>query len=147
MRKDPYELRNLEDNDRYAPVRELLSRRLRSLERCRGNRCNAGRPSVRLALRELLPPRKKRRGTTRKNQSCVSRGLRLGLSGRERRRVERVQYLLGRRRVGASSRPPFNREVRRSRLPSGREVRLRARVTTLDGRVRTVDRVVKTCRR
>ena len=146
MRADPYQLRNVDDNDRYLPVKQLLARRLRALERCRGNRCNAGRPSVHLALRELDPPKRGRR-KARRNQSCVSRGLRLGLSGRERGRVERVQYSLGRRRLGSSRRPPFNTDVNRSRLPSGREVLVRARVTTLDGRVATVDRPVKTCRR
>jgi len=145
MRKDPYQLGNLEDSDLYAPVRRLLARRLRSLKRCRGTRCNAGRPSVRLALSELQPPRKKGKRRARRNQSCVSRGVRLRLSGRERRRVERVQYSLGRRRLGSSRRPPFNTDVKRSRLPSGRELRVRARVTTLDGRVVTVDRPVKTC--
>ena len=146
MRKDPYQLRNVEDSDLYAPIRSLLARRLRGLKRCRGERCNAGRPSVRLALRELPAPRKRKR-RVRRNQSCVAWGLRLGLSGRERGRVERVQYLLGRRRLAASRRPPFSAEVKRSRLPSGRELRVRARVTTLDGRVVTVDRPVKTCRR
>ena len=147
LRKDPYQLRNLEESYRYAPIKNLLSRRLRRLKRCAGQRCNAGRPSVRLALRELAPPRKRSGRRVRKNQTCVARGLRLGLTGRERYRVERVQYLLGRRRLGTASRPPFNADVKRSRLPSGRQVKVRARVTTLDGRVATVDRAVKTCRR
>jgi len=146
LRKDRYQLRNLEDSDRYAAVRQLLARRLRSLKRCAGERCNAGRPSVRLALRELQPaPRKRSRRRVRHNQSCVARGLRLGLTGRESRRVERVQYLLGRRSLGSSRRPPFRAVVKRSRLPSGQEVKVRARVTTLDGRVVTVDRAIKTC--
>ncbi len=147
LREDPYELRNLEDSDDYAPVRQLLARRLRSLKRCVGSRCNAGRPSVRLALRELEPARNKGRKPARRNQSCVARGLRLGLTGRERSRVERVQYLLGRRRLGASRQSPFSADVKRSRLPAGRELRIRARVVTRDGRVVTVDRPVRTCRR
>ncbi|HEV2723920.1 MAG TPA: sulfatase [Thermoleophilaceae bacterium] len=147
LQVDPYELRNLEDSLLYAPVRQLLARRLRSLKRCAGSRCNAGRPSVRLALRELEPARKKGRRPARRNQTCVARGLRLGLAGRERSRVERVKYLLGRRRLAASRRSPFSADVRPSRLPAGRELRVRARVVTRDGRVVTVDRPVTTCRR
>jgi arylsulfatase A-like enzyme len=147
LRKDPFELRNLEDRDDYAPVRHLLARRLRSLKRCRGRRCNAGRPSVRLALRELRAPRGKGKKRARRNQSCVARGVRLALSGRERTRVERVQYSLGRRRLGSSRQAPFNTDVKRGRLPSGRKLRVRARVTTFDGRLVTVDRPVTTCRR
>jgi hypothetical protein len=146
MRNDPYQLRNQEDNDRYKAVKHLLARRLHSLEHCAGDRCNAGRPSVHLALRELEPAGRKGR-RVRRNQSCVARGIHLGISGRERRRVERVQYTLGRRRVGSSRRPPFSADVKRSLLPAGRELRVRARVSTLDGRVATVDRALKTCRR
>ena len=141
LRRDPYELRNLEDDDSYAQIKNLLARRLRSLKRCRGTRCSAGRPSVRLSLRPL--PRRR----VRRNQACVSRDLRLAVSGREGRRVERVQYFLGRRRLGVARRPPFIRDLRRRRLPAGRKVRLRARVTTRDGRVVTLDRLVLTCRR
>ena len=101
LRRDPWELRNLEDSDAYAPVRNLLARRLRSLKRCRGPRCSAGRPSVRLRVRQL--PR--RRSGKRKAQetrpvwpaTCAWR-----CAGRERGRVERVKYFLGRRRLGSS---------------------------------------------
>ena len=145
LRRDPYELRNLEDADAYASTRALLARRLRALKRCRGRRCSAGRPSVRLSLQQL-PGRPGRRRATR-NQACVARDVRLALFGRERGRVERAQYFLGRRSLGSSRRPPFSTVVRRGRLPSGRKVRLRARVTTRDGRVATLDRLVLGCRR
>jgi hypothetical protein len=138
LRRDPYQMQNLEDRDSYAPVRNLLARRLRSLKRCRGARC-AGRPSVRLSLRPLS------RGRARRNQSCVARGVRLAVSGRERGRVERVQYFLGRRRLRSARRSPFSTSVRR--LPAGRAVRVRARVSTRDGRVVTLDRRVLACRR
>ena len=145
LRRDPYELRNLEDHDGYASVKDLLARRLRSLKRCRGSRCSAGRPSLRLSLRQLSPRSDRRRA--RHNQSCVARDMRLAVSGRERGRVERVQYFLGRRRLASSRRPPFRTDVKRGRLPAGRKVRLRARVTTSDGRVVTLDRRVLACRR
>jgi hypothetical protein len=61
--------------------------------------------------------------------------------------VERVQYFAGRRRLGSARRAPFRIDVRRGRLPSGRKVRLRARVSTRDGRAVTLDRLVVGCRR
>ena len=145
MRSDRYQLRNLEDRDSYAAVQNVLARRLRSLKHCRGLRCSAGRPSVRLSLRQIS--RGSSRRGARGNGSCVARDLRLGLSGRERGRVERVQYFLGRRRVGGSRRAPFSTDVRRRRLPAGRRVRVRARVSTRDGRLVTLDRLVLACRR
>lgn len=148
LRKDRYELRNLEDSDRYAGVRSLMARRLRALQRCRGQRCFLSRPSVRLALRQAAPPRRKRsRRRTRHNQTCITRDLVLALHGREGRRVERVSYLLGSRKLGASRLRPFRVTVKRRRLPGGRRLKIRARVTTLDGRVVTVDRRVTTCAR
>jgi len=152
LRRDPFELRNLEDDDRYAATRSLLSRRLRSLQRCRGEGCSASRPSLRMALRELV--RGKKRGgrpaettRTRRIGRCASRGVRLALTGREYRRVQGVRYFSGRRRLGAAGRRPFRLDVRRSKLPGGRKLRLRARVTTFDGRVATLDRHLRTCRR
>ena len=145
LRKDPYQLKNLEDSDAYAGIRKLLARRLRSLQRCRGRGCFKSRPSVRMALRQVRPPRKRRR--TRTNQSCVSRDIRLSLFGKEGRRVESVRYTTGRRRLGSSRRRPFAVRVKRTRLRAGRQVKLRARITTVDGRVVTVDRRVTTCPR
>ena len=72
LRKDPYEMKNLEDSDPYAGIRNALARRLRSLQRCRGRACFKSKPSVRVAAREIKPKKKaKRKRRTRKNQSCV----------------------------------------------------------------------------
>lgn len=145
LRKDPFQLRNLEDNDRYAFIRKLLATRLRSLQRCRGRACFKSRPSVKVALRQVKPKRERRR--TRQNQSCVSRDIRLSLFGREGRRVQSVRYTTGRRRLGSSRRRPFRVNVKRSRLRAGRRLTVRARITTVDGRIATVDRRLTTCRR
>ena len=67
----PFELRNLEDSDRYAGIRRAPARRLRALQRCRGRGCFKSKPSVRVAARQVRPKRKKRRRRTRGNQSCV----------------------------------------------------------------------------
>jgi hypothetical protein len=151
LRRDPYELNNLEDSDRYARTRLLLASRLRSLQHCRGSGCSRSRPKVRLAVRELVGGRFRRRGRraastrTRPIGSCARRDVRLALSGREDHRVERVRYFNGRRRLGGARRAPFRLDVKRSRLRSRRTVRLRARVSTFDGRVATVDRRIRTC--
>jgi N-acetylglucosamine-6-sulfatase len=153
LRSDPYELNNLEDDDRYAAIRQLLSRRLASLQRCRGSGCSSSRPAVRMALREVLPRGSRGRGRraattrTRPIGSCASRDVRLAISGREGRRVQVVRYFNGRRRLGAARRAPFRLDVTKSKLRAGRRLRLRARVTTFDGRLTTVDRRLRTCRR
>ncbi|MDQ4042072.1 MAG: sulfatase, partial [Actinomycetota bacterium] len=136
LRKDPYELNNLEDSRRYARIRGLLSRRLRALQNCRGSRCSASRPKVAMAVRELVRRgRRSRRAAstrTRPVGSCASRDVRLVLAGRERRRVELVRYFTGGRRLGVARRRPFRLDVKRSKLGDGGTLRLRARVTTFD---------------
>lgn len=145
LRKDPYELLNLEDSDHYAGIRTRLHARLRRLQHCAGQACFGGGPTVRLALRQLRPkPRKKRKA--RRNQSCVAHDVRLSLFGRDGQRVESVRYYVGGRSLGSARRRPFFRVVvKRRRLALGHALRLRARVTTVDGRVVTLDRTIKTC--
>jgi len=147
LRKDPFQLKNLEDSDRHAGILRLLARRLRSLQRCRGRACSKSKPSVRVAVRQIKPKRKKRRRRTRKNQTCVSRDIRLSLFGREGRRVESVRYTTGKRRLGSSRRRPFRVNVKRTKLRAGSKLTVRARITTVDGRVVTVDRKLTTCPR
>jgi N-acetylglucosamine-6-sulfatase len=131
LRRDPYELRNLEDLDSYAPIRRVLSARLRRLQRCRGRRaCGASRPRLRIAA------------------SCAGGALRLAISGRDRLRVQHAAYYRGTRRLRATRRPPFAVSVRGgAALPGGRPAALRALVTTVDGRRATYDRRVRPCRR
>ncbi len=147
LRKDPYELHNLEDSDRYAGIRRALARRLRALQRCRGRGCFKSKPSVRVAARQVRPKPKKRRRRARGNQSCVARDLRLSLFGKDGRRVESVRYSVGSRRLGSSRQRPFTVRVKRTRLRPGRRLTIRARVATVDGRVVTADRRITTCPR
>jgi hypothetical protein len=145
LKRDPFQLRNLEDADRYAGLRLRLASRLSRLQRCVGRACSSfSRPSVRLSLRQV-PPRGRSRA--RSDAKCVSSDVRLSLFGRDGRQVESVRYTVGKRRIGTSRRRPFTVRVKRSRLPSGRQLKMRARVTTRDGRVITVDRRVTTCPR
>ena len=141
LRKDPFELKNLEDSDRYAAIRARCSPGgcARS-QRCRGRTCFKSKPSVKVALHQVQPKRKKKKRRTRKNQTCVSRDISLSLFGREGRRVESVRYTASGRRLGSSRRRPFRLTVKRSKLRAGRKLIVRARIATIDGRVVTVDR-------
>ena len=150
LREDPFQLQSLDEYERYDRVRRLLARRLRVLETCAGALCQSGRPAVRLRLREVVRPSRRRGRATgvrrlRRVRSCLSRDLRLGVYGRERKLVERTGYYLNNRRVASTSRPPFGVDVKRRRLPARRTVTVRARITTIDGRVITRDRVLRTC--
>jgi N-acetylglucosamine-6-sulfatase len=147
LRKDPYELRNLEDLDAYAAIRGALAKRLSRLQRCRGARaCGASRPKLRLTTRqEQLKPRVKRQA--RAAAKCVHRDLRLGVAGADVGKLIRVDYYRGTRKLRGTRRTPFSVRVARRALPRGRRLRLRALATTVDGRRATYDRVVRTCRR
>ena len=94
---------------------------------------------MKVALRQIQPKRKKKR-RTRKNQTCISRDISLSLFGREGFRVESVRYTTSGRRLGSSRRRPFRVNVKRSKLRAGRQLIVRARIATIDGRVVTVDR-------
>ncbi len=150
LRNDPYELRNLEDLDSYAPLRRALAARLRRLQSCRGaTACSASRPKLKLAARQERPPPKRRsrgRKRPRASASCVDRDLRLAVFGADLGKVESVFYYRGARRLRGTRRPPFAVRVERRRLPRGQRLTLRALVTTADGRRATYDRRVRTCR-
>jgi N-acetylglucosamine-6-sulfatase len=150
LRKDPYQLRNLEDLDSYAAIRGALAKRLRKLQRCRGARaCSASRPKLRLTARQQAKAKPKRRGKRRAGAAakCVDRDLRLGVAGSDLRKLIRVDYYRGTRKLRGTRRPPFTVRVSRRALPRGRRLTLRARVTAVDGRRATYDKTVRTCRR
>ncbi len=146
LRKDPFELQNLDENERYDPARKLLLRRLRTLEKCAGEVCLATRPAVKLRLRELVRSSRRRSKSpqVRPVRSCLRGGLRVALYGNERKLVERVRYFSSSGVLGTRTRAPFRLDVKRARLGSGATV-IRARVSTIDGRVITRDRAVQTC--
>jgi len=141
LREDPFQLKSLDDTDAYDRIRKLLARRLRELERCVGRACLATRPAVRLRLREVLP------AEVRPVRSCLRSDLRVALYGKERKLVDRVRYLRGERRLALTRNAPFRSTVRRRALPRRGKVLIRARITTIDGRTVTRDRVVQTCGR
>jgi N-acetylglucosamine-6-sulfatase len=151
--KDPYELRNLEDLDSYAPIRAAMAKRLRRLQACRGARaCGASRPRLRLAARQqALPQRmtkgKRRRAAMRAAARCVDRDLELAVAGSDLGEVSRVDYYRGARKLRGTRRTPFAVRVGKHALPRGRRLELRALVTTGDGRKATYDHAVRTCAR
>ncbi|HYI99475.1 MAG TPA: sulfatase [Thermoleophilaceae bacterium] len=157
LREDPYELRNLEDIDSYAPIRRKLEARLRKLAACRGaTACSSSRPKLKLGASQVAPPpkpskrKRSKRGETRRDgartsAACVRRDLRLTMVGADTSRIQYVVYYRGARRLRATAEAPFEVQVKRRALPSGRQLTLRALVTTIDGRRATYDRRVRTC--
>lgn len=145
LRRDPYQLRNLEDRPAYEDVRRQLAGRLRRLKRCRGKRaCSASRPAVKLRARQTAAPARARR---RAGRSCPARDVHLWLGGKEVGMARHARYFQGARRLRAARRPPFAVAVPRRRLSRGRRVALRVRVTMADGRRATYDREIDICRR
>lgn len=149
LRKDPYELRNLEDLDSYAAIRGALAKRLSKLQRCRGARaCGASRPKLKLTARQEQPkPARRGKRRARSAATCVDRDLRLGVAGSDLGKLVRVDYYRGARKLRGTRRTPFSVRVARRALPRGRRLRLRALATAVDGRRATYDRIVRTCRR
>jgi N-sulphoglucosamine sulphohydrolase, C-terminal len=155
LRKDPYQLRNLEDLDSYLPIRTAMAKRLRRLQACRGPvACGASRPRLKLAARQTAPPKPKHRGKgqgrkqgARAAARCVDRDVELAVAGRDLGEVLRVDYYRGTRKLRGTRRTPFMVRVAKRALPRGRKLPLRALVTTTDGRRATYDGAIRTCPR
>jgi hypothetical protein len=155
LRKDPYQLRNLEDIDSYLPIRTSMAKRLRRLQSCRGAAaCGASRPRLKLTARQVAPPKPKpkRKGKgrdqgARASAKCVERDVELAVAGRDLGEVLRVDYHRGKRKLRGTRRAPFTVRIAKRALPRGRKLALRALVTTIDGRRATYDGAIRTCRR
>jgi N-acetylglucosamine-6-sulfatase len=153
LRKDPYQLRNLEDIDSYLPIRTSMAKRLRRLQSCRGAAaCGASRPRLKLTARQVAPPKPKRKGKGREqgaraSAKCVERDVELAVAGRDLGEVLRVDYHRGKRKLRGTRRAPFTVRIAKRALPRGRKLALRALVTTIDGRRATYDGAIRTCRR
>jgi arylsulfatase A-like enzyme len=131
LRRDPDELRSRHAAPSYARIRAGLARRLAVLRTCRGRGCRA-KPHLKLRVR----PRRR----------CV-RSVKARVIGSDRRLVTRVDFFVRKRRVARDRRAPFVKRVSRRRVPRGRRFRLRARATLADGRLVTIDRRLRGCRR
>jgi N-acetylglucosamine-6-sulfatase len=134
LTRDPYELQNLRYDPRYRLVRRELARRLRTLSGCAGPRCYAG---PRLALR------------LRSRAGCVPSPLLVRVDGQDRKLVASAAFFVRGRRAARARGPRAvaDRLLRGAPVPRGRRFRVRVRVTLKDGRVVTLDRTPRACRR
>ena len=123
LQTDPYELRSLDEAERYDPVRADLAAKLHRLERCAGVGCHT-RPRVRLLLRSRRRPL----------SSCLRSDVRVRVSGVDRAKVVRADVLLGSRRIATLRRQPLLATISRARLPRRGAKLLRVRAELRDGR-------------
>jgi arylsulfatase A-like enzyme len=115
LKRDPWQLENLDGKVAYARTQAELARRLRGLRGCVGSRCNRP-PKLRL----------------RSGRRCLVR-----VKGPEISKLLRVDFFRGRRRVGRDRRAPFELALRARRV--------RARATDRYGRIVTLDRRLSPC--
>ena len=127
LRSDPDQLVSHHADPNYASVQAGLAQRLASLRACAGRSCRV-EPRLKLRVR----PR-----------GCVPRVLRTRVAGSDEKRIDLVRFYTRGRARGADRRAPFQRRLR---VRSGRRFLLRARVSTDDGRVVTLDRRLRACR-
>jgi hypothetical protein len=107
----------------------------------RGRGCPSGRPRVALRLRF-------RRDRTATGRRCARAPVRARVVGRDRGRIRRVAFRLGRRSPIHDARPPFTKRIDRGRHV-GRPHRhvIAARVRMSDGRRVTLRRRLRFCAR
>src|ERR687895_1814331 len=100
LESDPYQLRSLDESDRYAPVLRDLRARLRQLKNCAGETCRL-QPALRLRLRSA--------GRVLSQGACPRGDLRVRIGGPDRGRVVRALVHAGRRRIARVAAPPISR--------------------------------------
>jgi N-acetylglucosamine-6-sulfatase len=132
LARDPYQLENAAADPAYEEVRSLLARRLQRLERCRGSGC---RTTPRVGLRLGY-----RSGRAR-GQPCARNPIRARVVGAGARNVLEAAFGVGGRPVAADSEAPFAQLL----SPARGRIRVRARVSMLDGRRLTLARAVRAC--
>jgi arylsulfatase A-like enzyme len=137
LERDPYQLRSLDESDRYAPVLRDLRARLRRLRNCAGETCRL-QPALRLRLRSA--------GRVLSQGACPRGDLRVRIGGPDRGRVVRALVHAGRRRIARVAAPPISHRIDRPRVRTGRSYRLRVTAELRDGRVLTLDRRLRACR-
>ena len=137
LERDPYQLRSLDESDRYAPVLRDLRARLRRLRNCAGESCRL-QPALRLRLRSA--------GRVLSQGACPRGDLRVRIGGPDRGRVVRALVHAGRRRIARVAAPPISHRIDRPRVRTGRSYRLRVTAELRDGRVLTLDRRLRACR-
>jgi arylsulfatase A-like enzyme len=129
---DPHQLQSQHANPTLAVLRQRLAARLARLRGCAGAACAAG-PNLRLALSY-------RRGA----RACARSAVRVRLAGTDTATAVRAEFRLAGRRVRLDGRAPFTAAIPRARLASANRL-LRVTVTLGDGRLQTLDRLLRRC--
>jgi Domain of unknown function (DUF4976) len=137
LESDPYQLRSLDESDRYAPVLRDMRRRLRELRSCVGAACRL-QPALKLRLRSA--------GRPLRQGACPRGDLRVRIAGDDRGRVTRAVVHVGKRRIARVSVPPASERIDRPRVRAGRRYLLRVKAELRDGRILTLDRRLRACR-
>jgi arylsulfatase A-like enzyme len=133
LSRDPHQLQSQHANGTLSLLRQRLAARLARLRVCAGPACAAG-PNVRLAVSY-------RRGA----RGCVRSAVGVRLAGPETATVVRTDFHLAARRVRMDTRAPFRATIPRARLSTAGNRLLRVTVTFADGRVQTLDRLLRRC--
>ena len=89
--------------------------------------------------------RKRSARTARRRHLCRWRNVRAGVSGRGLKYVRRADFLVGTRRLARDGRSPFAATITSTRARRTHSRRLRAVLTTRDGRRITLKRTLRTC--
>ena len=134
LRRDPFELNNLNADSRYRLVRRDLSSRLRRLTACVGPDCYAG-PRLTLSLRSRA--------------GCVPSPLRVRVSGSRPQAHRERRLLRARPARRPGPRPAGGRgqaAARKPARPRGGRSGCGPRCRSEDGRVVTLDRRPRACR-
>ena len=139
LRKDPFQLQNQISNPAYDAAEAALAKRLARLRNCAGASCRS-RPDLRLEL-----PRSIREGgrSCRRPGAFVARLRGSGAAG-----LVRARFAIGSEGAGRVGEAPWKKKIRPSLLREGRgrpEIRVIAEL--LDGRVLSVQRRTRICRR
>jgi N-acetylglucosamine-6-sulfatase len=121
LRRDPWQMRNLSGRIAYEQEESELARRLGALRGCYGARC-------------YRPPDLSIASTRR----CARRSRTVRIRGRELEKLDRVDFLRGRRVLARDRRPPFEVELRQAS-------RIRARAVLRYGRMVTLERRLRPC--
>jgi hypothetical protein len=134
VQRDPNELHSLHHDPKLADIKAELHRRLIELSSCAGAECRRG-PKLALQLLYLV--------ASRGEPPCSGNAITAGVVGRDRRSVERVDFLVDGRRIATDKRFPF---VQRLPLkePATRSA-VRASIVMDDGRTLTLDRTLQVC--
>jgi N-acetylglucosamine-6-sulfatase len=137
LERDPDELVSRHADPALAPIRFAMASRLARLRSCVGEACRA-KPALRFAAR-------------RRDCDFVA-----AVRGSDAAAIERVEFVVKRRRrsaraaasfrrVAIDARAPFRRRLSPRALVGGRSVVLRARVRLDDGRAVTLDQRRRAC--